>query len=251
MAWVAAGIIGFIALILGAKAFVNADPKALAKGLRWGAAISLGGLALFMLLRGRIDMSMMLAFTAAWVLGKMPFPFFGGGRGLGGGWTRARTGSANAGGNGGQASAVETAWLRMTLDHATGTMSGEVRQGRFQGRTLAQLSFAELLALHRECAGADNQSAALIEAYLDRSIGPDWREKAAAEGAAQTENAAPAPGGMNREQAYEVLGLKPGASDDEIREAHRRLMKQFHPDHGGSNYLAGQINRAKDVLLGG
>ena len=54
---------------------------------------------------------------------------------------------------------------------------------------------------------------------------------------------------MSRTEAYEVLGLKPGASGDEIHAAHRRLMRMAHPDTGGSDWLASRINQARDVLL--
>jgi hypothetical protein len=64
------------------------------------------------------------------------------------------------------------------------------------------------------------------------------------------EQARRSPSGMSREDAYAVLGLAPGASETAIREAHRRLMAKVHPDRGGSDYLAAQINRARDVLLG-
>jgi hypothetical protein len=56
--------------------------------------------------------------------------------------------------------------------------------------------------------------------------------------------------GMSRAEAFSVLGLQEGASNEAIRAAHRRLMQQIHPDKGGSNYLAAKINQAKDVLLG-
>ncbi len=55
---------------------------------------------------------------------------------------------------------------------------------------------------------------------------------------------------MSAEQAREVLGLKPGCTKDDIIQAHRRMMQKVHPDRGGSDYLASQINTAKDVLLG-
>jgi curved DNA-binding protein CbpA len=47
-----------------------------------------------------------------------------------------------------------------------------------------------------------------------------------------------------------VLGLPAGATETQIREAHRRLMRGAHPDHGGSDWLAARINHARDILLG-
>jgi len=54
---------------------------------------------------------------------------------------------------------------------------------------------------------------------------------------------------MSVEQAREVLGLKPDCTKEDIIQAHRRMMQKVHPDRGGSDYLAAQINTAKDVLL--
>ena len=61
----------------------------------------------------------------------------------------------------------------------------------------------------------------------------------------------PRRGNMTPEEAYQVLGLQPGASEAEIRAAHHRLMRTAHPDSGGSDWLAARINQARDVLLGG
>jgi hypothetical protein len=146
----------------------------------------------------------------------------------------------------GQKSRVATSLLAMELDHDSGTMDGDVLSGPSQGRRLSSLSDAELIAFHALCSRAPDQSRALFEAWLDRNRG-EWRETWGKGNA----SAAPASSGkMSVEEARAVLGVKAEASEDEIRAAHRRLMKDFHPDKGGSDYLAAKINQAKDVLLG-
>jgi len=59
-----------------------------------------------------------------------------------------------------------------------------------------------------------------------------------------------ATGKMRVAQALDILGLAEGASEKEIRAAYTRLMKRVHPDVGGSNVFAEQLNAARDVLLG-
>lgn len=81
-----------------------------------------------------------------------------------------------------------------------------------------------------------------------------WQEangkKPKADGAGPRPRMRPRGSGMSRAEALEVLGLRPGASEAEIRDAHRRLMRAAHPDAGGSDWLATRINQARDVLLG-
>ena len=164
-------------------------------------------------------------------------------------WNRLK---AAQGPSPGQASEVETRFFKMTLDHDSGVMTGLVKEGRFHGRALEDLEIEELVDLWAECRAEDAQSAAVLEAYLDRTQGEAWREAAQRDygGAGAGPRPPSGPGAMRQEEAHEILGLEPGASPEEIHEAHRRLMQKIHPDHGGSNYLAAKINQAKARLLG-
>lgn len=64
----------------------------------------------------------------------------------------------------------------------------------------------------------------------------------------QTE-AKPATSQMTEQEAWQVLGLQPGADRDAIIKAHKQLIQKLHPDRGGNDYLAARINQAKDLLL--
>ena len=54
---------------------------------------------------------------------------------------------------------------------------------------------------------------------------------------------------MTKEEAFAILGLDNTATEEEIVMAHRRLIQKLHPDTGGNEYLATQLNLAKDVLI--
>ena len=136
----------------------------------------------------------------------------------------------------------------MTLDHDTGRMNGEVLAGTFRGRQLNGLTLAELLALLEFCRSEDRESAILLESYLDKMHGDAWHNGNGTEREATDRTSSTA--AMDYREALEILGLSPDAKQQEIIQAHRRLMQKLHPDRGGSNYLASKINQAKDVLLG-
>jgi hypothetical protein len=226
------GISLLIGLIFLTRWFTGAEPRRIATAARWVGlivAVVAGG---YLLWGGRHLLAVL--FLPLLLPALMRY------RAL---WNQLK---AMAGPTPGQASQVETRFLRMTLDHDSGVMTGVVREGRFRGRQLDELTLEDLVELWRDCRAADAQSAAVLEAYLDRTQGEAWRQAA---GSGPGPRAAG--NGMTRDEAYEILGLAPNASKKEIQDAHRRLMQQVHPDHGGSNYLAAKINQAKDLLLGG
>ncbi len=228
-------LVGFVLL---ARWFVAAEPRKVVVLVRWVLAIIgliVGGYLLWGGFQGLAALALFFMLPAL-----MRWRMI---------WNRLK---AAQGPSPGQASEVETRFFKMTLDHDSGVMTGLVKEGRFRGRALEDLGIEELVDLWAECRAEDAQSAAVLEAYLDRTHGEAWRE--AAERDYGGAGAGPRPpsgeGAMSQEEAYEILGLEPGASPEETREAHRRLKQKIHPDHGGSNYLAAKINQAKARLLG-
>jgi hypothetical protein len=148
---------------------------------------------------------------------------------------------------GGQTSTVQSRYIRMTLNHDSGDIDGEVLAGRFKGSKLDQLGFEALLQLLRECQD-DEESVALLQTYLEREYAGRWQQQPGAQGQQQRSGTAEQ---MSRAEALQILGLSSDAGETEIIEAHRRLMQKLHPDRGGSAYLAAKINLAKDTLLAG
>ncbi|MGP9833054.1 DnaJ domain-containing protein [Marinobacter sp. NSM] len=151
----------------------------------------------------------------------------------------------------GNQSRVSSDILEMSLDHDSGSMSGKVLKGPMAGRALSDLSESEFLELLRFCRAEDEDSVRLLETYLDRRFGDSWRADDQ-DDTAGGESGEPsrAGGPLTEAEALDILGLEPGASEEEIVQAHRRMMQKMHPDRGGSNYLAARINEAKERLLG-
>jgi hypothetical protein len=232
-----AGLAALLILVVGAYFLARLDPQKLAAALRKLAGVVLLALALFLTARGALPIAIPLAIFGLGLLGVPLGSLFGMG---GGGFGRSHKSP-------GQTSQVRTGALEMELDHDSGRMDGRCLKGSFAGRALSSLSQSELMRLLAELRASDSESALLLEAYLDH-FWPDWRDAEEADKAADRRGR----GGsrMSREEALEMLGLEPGASEDDIRAAHRKLMKKVHPDQGGSDYLAARINEAKDVLLG-
>jgi hypothetical protein len=228
-AYFALGFIALVIVLYALRGLSRVDPVALATVLRYSAiALAVVGLGL-LIIGGKIGLVMMAA--------SLGYPL----------WRRwqARRQMAGVGRPQGQTSGIDTSYLSVSLDHDTGTVDGQVKRGRFKNRRLGELSQADLVLLLDEVRREDPEAVAVLEAYLDRIHGPDWRS--AGPGRADR------PGGktgMAREEALAMLGLSAGASEAEIRDAHRRLMLKLHPDHGGSDYLAARLNEARDVLLG-
>jgi hypothetical protein len=244
-------LLGFFllaALLFLGRWFVEADPRRVALGLKWGGLSVAAFILLFILASGRVALLFALVPAAFWI------------------YRMIQRGKAARGPSAGQASEVRTRFLQMRLDHDSGALDGEILDGRYEGQVLSRLDLAALLELLQDYRIADAQSASVLEAYLDRTQ-PDWRaseEEAEAEAKSAGSGAHEGstrgdgsrwgrgprpPGAMSRAEALEILGLEEGAGAEAIREAHRRLMQKLHPDHGGSNYLAAKLNEAKDLLL--
>jgi hypothetical protein len=223
------GVVVLVLVLWAFNAFSKLDPQLLARGLRPAGGIGALALAAFLGVRGELAVAVPLGFAGLGLLGWGPWAA---------GFAR-RSGKTP-----GQVSRVRSAFVEMELDHDTGVMRGRILAGPHEGVPLQALDLKTLIGF---LGGIDEESRALLVAYLDRRE-PRWREHA--EGNTATgQGSPPRSGKMTEEEAYQILGVQPGASPQDIRGAHRTLMKKLHPDQGGSTYLAARVNEAKEVLL--
>ena len=231
-----AGAVAVIVLYLLLQMFRAANPAMLARAIKIVGGVVALAVAAFTGLKGELAVAIPLGIFGAGLLGWSPFstPGFGNIGGLFGGATRSP----------GQTSRVRSQFLDMELDHDSGQLRGQIVAGPNAGRLLDEFDLGQLIAM---IPAFDAESVSLLESYLDRRF-PAWRQNAQGNTAGGQSRAAPS-GKMTDEEAYQILGLQPGAGREDIARAHRTLMKKLHPDQGGSTYLAARVNEAKDTLL--
>jgi hypothetical protein len=228
MAFVIGAVVLAVALML-LRGFVSGSPARIAMVVRFAPAGVVAALGALATVTGRVGLGGMLFSGAAALYAR----------------ARQRSGAVTQPDSSGS-SVVKTGLLEMSLDHDTGEMDGMMLDGAFQGAPFSMMDDDVLRAIHSEL-GADADSRSLFETYLDRKS-PGWRERFDT-WSGDGKRAAPGTGAMTEQEAYQILGLAPGAGPELIRKAHRRLMQRVHPDLGGTDFLAARINAAKDLLL--
>src|SRR6516162_1186587 len=231
MATIIFGLVVLALVLWALNAFTKVNPQTAAVMLKTGGGLGALAAAGLLGVRGRLDIAIPLGLTGLGLLGWLPWSMPG---------FSARTQKSA-----GQVSRVRSAFVEMELDHDTGAMRGRILAGPHEGAVLDALDVATLTGFLPEI---DEESRALLVAYLDRRE-PRWREHAQGDAATGADRRAWSGGKMTEEEAYQILGVEPGASAEDIGRAHRALMKKLHPDQGGSTYLAARVNEAKEVLL--
>lgn len=216
------------------QAFAGTDMAQKAGRARTFLGWSAVGLGLILLMRGSVAASLGMLGAGAFALLQRPGSFGG----LGLPWfllSLFAKGERHV-----------TPHLDVMVEKQSGRMTGKVLTGFFKDRRVESLQPVELVHLWSDCKVGDATSASLVAAHLDHCA-PQWR--AHLNGGDSRGNAAPPAERMTVAQALDILGLQPGASEADIRKAHKDLMLKLHPDRGGSHTLATTVNAAKDILL--
>ncbi len=213
-----------LALIVGGKAILSANPSTLLKALRIAGLVIFSSAAAYCAVTARYQYAMGLGAAALFCLRNKPF-------------------FSSSCQSPGQQSEVSTEWLEATLDHDSGEMNATIKKGTFSEKKLSDLDYEELQALLDELE-RDEQSVAILQAYIIRYFADQETTDGHERHSETSKNK-----GMSRAEAYEILDLSTEATIEEIKAAHRRMIKKFHPDRGGSAYMTTKINQARDILI--
>lgn len=139
-------------------------------------------------------------------------------------------------------STVRTQGLKVTFDFSSGHAEGEIFKGPSAGKPLSELDETQLKEQLAYFQSSDRQSAMLLQAYMVKRGMGGFSQRG--------QSAPPADTNLSEEEAWQILGLEPGADREAIVKAHKRLIQKLHPDRGGNEYLAAKVNAARDKLIG-
>lgn len=137
-----------------------------------------------------------------------------------------------------RAQSTTTPYLQFVVDD-NGDMGGLITRGALVGKQLKDLTQDQLLSFYRECQTC-RDSRDVFTVYLNKYHPGILR--------GNSKNVK-VPNGLSQQEAQDILGLQAGFSKKDVIQAHRNLIQKLHPDRGGNDYLAAQINAAKERLL--
>ena len=129
---------------------------------------------------------------------------------------------------------INTKYLKIQIILQTKQAIIEIKEGEFKGRGLSSLSKPEVDKLLSELKVNDPKGFGFLNVVINQSYQHSQNTSSSQ---------------MSEEEALSILGLQKGASSDEIKKSYYDLMKKFHPDKDGNNYLSNLISEAKNKLL--
>ena len=210
---------------------------------RFGAKALAGSffiLGLLALSRGLIVMAVPLFIIAYFLLRRTDFL-------LEAPWSSKNSDETSQGFTKPAAPTIISRYLEIYLFPEDKKISGKVTAGPKANYELDNLSLDDLSELLKFYSEKNKESEQALKAYLEANY-ENWRARVTVYFETAV-NAKPAPSSaMNKREALMILGLEFNATMEEIKASHRKLMKAYHPDHGGSLFLAAKINTAKDYL---
>ena len=129
---------------------------------------------------------------------------------------------------------INTKYLKIQIILQTKQAIIEIKEGEFKGRGFSSLSKPEVDKLLSELKVNDPRGFGILNVVINQSY-------------QQSQNTSSSQ--MSEEEALSILGLQKGASSEDIKKSYYDLMKKFHPDKDGNNYLSNLISEAKNKLL--